>query len=93
MHLHQTSFEAAGDALFRGELDPRILISLWEEWRDIVKRASAVPLSERTKGIEMDAQVEVEIYSGLEPQLRELRETTIGDIGAVISSPSPQDMT
>jgi hypothetical protein len=97
LYLHQTSFEAAGDALFRGELDPRILISLWDEWRDVVRHASITSSSPslsqsdqkrggKKKGDELPTQVEVEIFSGLEPQLCELRKTTIGEIGTIATS-------
>lgn len=69
-YLLQTAFEDAGDALFRGELDPRWLMCLWEEWAAIVSNSSSSTSS-----------VMVDVYSGLQPALEELKNTTIKKIG------------
>ncbi|KIM28040.1 hypothetical protein M408DRAFT_329694 [Serendipita vermifera MAFF 305830] len=69
--LFQTAFEDAGDALFRGDLDPRWLMGLWEEWRVVVQNSS-----------KSSSPVMVDIYSGLQPTFEGLKDTTIKQIVA-----------
>jgi len=81
-YLFQTAFEDAGDALFRGELDPRWLMGLWEEWAAVV-RNSAKGRDGSAK--DDDEPVMVDVYSGLLADLEKLKGTTIKQIG--LSSP------
>jgi hypothetical protein len=60
-------------------MDPRWLIALWEEWVPIVKRNC--PSQE-----EGEENAMLDIFSGLEPHYRSLRETNIKEIGVLISS-------
>jgi hypothetical protein len=85
-YLFQTAFEDAGDALFRGELDPRWLMGLWEEWATVVRKsASGRNGSAKDKngsvGDGDDAPVMVDVYSGLLSDLEKLKGTTIKQIG------------
>jgi vacuolar protein sorting-associated protein 3 len=68
-YLNQTAFEDAGDALFRGDMDPRWLMGLWEEWRGVASRAAGGALTT------------MNTFSGLEPHLVSLRGKTINQIG------------
>ncbi|KAG8857111.1 hypothetical protein FRB91_011798 [Serendipita sp. 411] len=73
-YLHQTAFEDAGDALFRGGLDPRLLIGLWDDWRELARRLSYA------YGTNPDEPIRVEVFSGLEKQMVTLMGLTIETI-------------
>jgi vacuolar protein sorting-associated protein 3 len=64
-HLRETSFEEAGDSLFRGDTDPRLLIRLFPEFHR----------PRLTDDFTLDA------FAGLELQVRALLNTTISEIG------------
>jgi hypothetical protein len=91
--LFQTAFEDAGDALFRGELDPRWLMGLWDEWASVVRNsAKGKDGSSKDKsgsvggGDDDDAPVMVDVYAGLLADLEKLKGTTIKQIGLYFPS-------
>lgn len=73
-YLHQTAFEAAGNAFFRGDMDPRWLIGLWTEWRELATRLSFGAAGDTSEPIH------IEIFSGLEKELTTLKGLTIQQI-------------
>ncbi|KAG8831603.1 hypothetical protein FRC17_002878 [Serendipita sp. 399] len=74
-YLHQTAFEDAGDALFRGGLDPRMLIGLWDSWRELARRLSY------SQSASTEEPINIEVFSGLEKQLHIMKGLTIETIG------------